>query len=282
MAGSSIKTELLKRNIRVVGVSRSGSEVLCDLSNEKQITKIFRDDRYDAVINAAAQININRCEQRPLESWKINAKLVSIISNLCNKSTVPLLHISTDHFFTYGNDHPHKETDSVFCVNEYARHKLAAEAFALAHPGALVLRTSFLGARRKQHESIINWGINSLLRKDKIELFSDAWTSSVDVETFSSCAIRLFIDKNQRGLLNLGASEVYSKEQLIRKLADILGIDHTDCPSGSVKQLSNRANCLGLDIGKAQELLDDSLPDLEGVCQNLIANGHFGNTVANK
>lgn len=279
MAGSSIKTALLNRNIKVVGVSRSGSDILCDLTDENQITEILQREKYDAVINAAAQVNINRCEKRPLESWKINARLVSILANFCNDSAVPLLHISTDHFFNYGDHYPHKENDPVFCVNEYARHKFAAEGFALACSGSLVLRTSFLGARKKGQKNIINWAIDSLLRKDQIELFGDAWTSSVDVETFSTCAIELFLDKNHRGLLNLGSSEVYSKEQLIRKLAEYLEIDHSKCLAGSIKKLSNRASCLGLDVSKAQGLLGQNLPDLEGVCRNLITNDHFENAV---
>ena len=85
MAGSSIKHELLERSIEVVGVSRSGSDLSCDIKDENQIASVLCSDQFDAVINAAAQININRCDQDPLESWKVNAKAVSIIANFCNE-----------------------------------------------------------------------------------------------------------------------------------------------------------------------------------------------------
>jgi dTDP-4-dehydrorhamnose reductase len=276
MAGSSIKHELLERSIEVVGVSRSGSDLSCDIKDENQIASVLCSDQFDAVINAAAQININRCDQDPLESWKVNAKAVSIIANFCNELDIPLLHISTDHFYTYGDNYPHKESDPVFCVNEYARHKFAAECFALNYSGSLVLRTSILGKSTKGQKSLIDWAIDSLQRQDKIELFCDAWTSSLDVETFSKYAINLFLDVRHKGLLNLASSEVYSKERLIRKLADMLQIDHSKCFSGSVKRLSNRPNCLGLDVSVAQNLLSNSLPTLEEVCTNLISNYRFG------
>ena len=275
MAGSSIKHELLERSIEVVGVSRSGSDLSCDIKDENQIASVLCSDQFDAVINAAAQININRCDQDPLESWKVNAKAVSIIANFCNELDIPLLHISTDHFYTYGDNYPHKESDPVFCVNEYARHKFAAECFALNYSGSLVLRTSILGKSTKGQKSLIDWAIDSLQRQDKIELFCDAWTSSLDVETFSKYAINLFLDVRHKGLLNLASSEVYSKERLIRKLADMLQIDHSKCFSGSVKRLSNRPNCLGLDVSVAQNLLNNSLPTLEEVCTNLISNYRF-------
>ena len=275
MAGSSIKHELLERSIEVVGVSRSGSDLSCDIKDENQIASVLCSDQFDAVINAAAQININRCDQDPLESWKVNAKAVSIIANFCNELDIPLLHISTDHFYTYGDNYPHKESDPVFCVNEYARHKFAAECFALNYSGSLVLRTSILGKSTKGQKSLIDWAIDSLQRQDKIELFCDAWTSSLDVETFSKYAINLFLDVRHKGLLNLASSEVYSKERLIRKLADMLQIDHSKCFSGSIKRLSNRPNCLGLDVSVAQNLLNNSLPTLEEVCTNLISNYRF-------
>ena len=276
MAGTSIKHELLKQSVEVVGLSRSGSDLTCDLEDENQISYIFSSDKYDAVINAAGQIDINKCEYDPLESWKVNAKAVSIITNFCDSLNIPLLHISTDHFYTYGNNYPHKENDPVFCLNEYARHKLAAESFALNYEDSLVLRTSILGVNTRGRKNIIDWAVDSLLRKDQIELFYDAWTSSLDVKTFSKYAIKLFLERKHRGLLNLASSEVYSKEQLIRKLAEMLHINHAKCPSVSIKKrLSNRPNCLGLDVSIAQKLLKERLPSMEEVCTNLINNYDF-------
>lgn len=276
LAGTSIKHELLEQSVEVVGVARSDSDITADIQDESQIMHVFHSGHYDAVINAAAQVDVNRCEQDPLQSWKVNAKAVSTITNLCHELDIPLLHISTDHFYTYGDDYPHKESDPVFCVNEYARHKLAAECFALNYSGTLVLRTSILGKSTKGPKSLIDWAVDSLLRQDRIELFSDAWTSSLDIKTFSKYAVELFLEQNRRGLLNLASSEVYSKEQLIRKLANMLQIDDSRCISKSIKKLSNRPNCLGLDASKAQKLLKDRLPTMEEVCSNLVNNYDFG------
>ena len=278
MAGSSIKRELMEQSIEVVGVSRSGPDLCCDIKDEGQIAHAFAIDQFDAVINAAAKININRCEQDPLGSWKVNAKAVSIITNFCNKFDIPLLHISTDHFYTYGDNYPHKESDPILCVNEYSRHKFAAECFALNYPKSLVLRTSILGKGTKGETSLIDWAFESLMRKDPIELFCDAWTSSLDVKTFSKHAISLFLESRHRGLLNLASSEVYSKEQLIRKLAEMLKIDHSKCKSGSIKRSSNRPNCLGLDVSLAHEILKKKLPTLEEVCTNVISAYNFNGT----
>ena len=46
-------------------------------------------------------------------------------------------------------------------------------------------------------------------------------TSSIDVDSFADIAMRLFLDEEQRGVINVASSEVYSKEQIIRCLADM-------------------------------------------------------------
>ena len=272
MAGSAIREELSQRGIETIGVARSGSDLSCDLTDENEIAYTLNNDNYDAFINAAAQVDVNRCETDPLESWKINAKLVSILANFSHELAIPLLQISTDHFYTHGDSYPHKETDPVLCVNEYARHKYAGELFALASPSSLVLRTSILGVRQHGQKSLFEWAINSLLQQEEIELFCDAWTSSLDVGTFAKIARKLFFDEKHRGLLNVASSEVYSKEQLIRKLADMLDIDHSKCLSGSIKRVSSHPNCLGLDVSKAEILLKQKLPNMEEVCRTLLTN----------
>ena len=270
MAGSAITKQLQHRGFHSTGVARSGSDISCELTNERQVVELLRNVDFDAVINAAAQVDINHCEIDPLESWKINSKLVSIIANLSQDKGFPFLQISTDHYYTCGGNNPHKETDPVYLVNEYARHKYAAEQFALATSNSLILRTSLLGVRGKGAPSLIEWAVDNLLKAQEVEYFSDAWTSSIGVQFFARTALELFFEVKHRGLLNVASSEVYSKEKLIRKLADLLDLDHSICSSGSVAKMNNRANCLGLDVTNAERLLDRQMPNMEEVCRSLI------------
>ena len=59
----------------MVGVSRSRYDLTCDIEDENQITRVMCSDNYDAVINAAAQIDINKCEQDPLKVGESTPKL---------------------------------------------------------------------------------------------------------------------------------------------------------------------------------------------------------------
>lgn len=272
LAGTAVKNNLIERGVTLVGVARANSDIKCDLSDETQLIRLLHAKKYHAIINAAAQIDINRCETHPLESWKINAKLVSILTNYCLERNIPLLQISTDHYYTTGDGYPHKEQDPVILNNEYSRHKYAAEAYALASKNSLVIRTSILGFRPNRMDGLIPWAMSMLFQQKAIELFNDAWTSSIDVETFAEVALTLFMDLKYTGLINVGSRTVYTKERLIRSLADKLELDHSFCTTTSVKKKLNRSNCLGLDVTKVEKLLKRKMPTLAEVCDNLVHN----------
>ena len=98
------------------------------------------------------------------------------------------MQISTDHYYDYGGSMMHSETDSITLLNHYSSQKYAAEAFALTSKYALVIRTSFIGVGGKK--IILLNGQLKLLQK-KMNLFNDAWTSSIDVNSFVKYAVLL-------------------------------------------------------------------------------------------
>lgn len=273
MAGSALKKSLQDRGLSVVGIARKNSDYDCDLSNESNLLHILNMYNYDLIINSAALVDVDYCEANSLESWIINSKIVSVIANWSCKKNIPFLHISTDHFYDYGDNNPHKEEDQICCINEYSRHKFAAEAFALTSKNSLILRTSLLGSRvSRENIGLVEWAISNLTKNKRIKLFNDAWTSSIDVHTFADVALRLLLDKRVFGIFNVAASEVYSKEQLIRSLADKLSINHNQCESVSIKSyFSNRPSCLGLDVSKVEKTLNFKMPNMNDVCLSLIS-----------
>lgn len=271
MLGTAISQSLKAKGIDVLGVARKNSDFDADISNKSSLIQILSLKKYDALINAAALVNIDYCENNPHEGWKVNTEPVATLANWSQEFDIPLLHISTDHYYHYGDNLAHTETDPVFLLNSYAKQKYAAEAYALTSSHSLVIRTSILGQRRTQEKSLIEWAINSLEDGKKINLFRDAWTSSIDVCSFSYFVCKLFFEMNVRGLLNLAAREVYSKETLIRSIADSLGLKHDQCTSESIeKYFPSRPNCLGLNVSRAEHILGHRLPTMQEVCNTLI------------
>lgn len=271
LAGSAINRYLNTLGIDTIGVARKKANINIDLTDEVALSDLLISVDHDAVINAAALVDIKECEINPLEGWKINSSIVSVLAKWSNEENIPLLHISTDHYYPYGNKNAHKENDRIFLLNNYAKQKYAAEAFALTSKNALVLRTSIIGWGTKDRQTLIDWAYKSLVEGKVINLFSDSYTSSLDVNSFAYYCVELFIMKKYRGILNLASSEVYSKEDLIRKLANRFSLSHDQCISASIKDnLSNRPNCLGLDVSKVENILNKSMPSLSEILDKLV------------
>lgn len=271
MVGQAFNAQLSAMGHEVVGAARSQAEINLDISVDEALLLVLERGKFDAVVNAAAIVDIEKCELDPLSSWKTNAAPLAILSTWTREYKVPLLHISTDHYYPYGDNIAHCEDAPVFFLNTYAKHKYAAEAFALASPYSLVLRTSIVSSRKNGGKSLVDWALESLSLGKRISVFNDAWTSSIDVESFARLGWEMFAEKQAKGLYNLSCREVYSKEELIRGLADKAGYTQENLFPASIKEIfPNRPNCLGLNPSKAEKLIGNKCPDFNAVLDNLL------------
>jgi dTDP-4-dehydrorhamnose reductase len=250
--------------------ARRRAPILLDIADAGALASLLEAEAPDVVVNCAALVDVAACERDPGLAYQINARPLSILADWSRSGDRPLVHVSTDHFFTTGGGRPHSEDEPVDLINEYARSKFAGEAFALNAPKALVLRTSILGIRNWRTPSFAEWAIASLMNGERMTLFSDAFTSSIDVRRFATAALDL-LDQGAAGLLNLAAAEVFTKEQLVKEMARQLQLP-LNAGIGTVSSLvPRRPACLGLDVTRAQGYLDTPLPGLTSVVSSVIA-----------
>ena len=74
MAGAAISEFLKSQGISVTGVARKNADFNCDISRDSSLGEVLSMQKYGAIINAAANVDIGFCEKNPLESWAVNAK----------------------------------------------------------------------------------------------------------------------------------------------------------------------------------------------------------------
>lgn len=270
LLGQAIRAEAVRRRIRAFGVARANADHVIDLSRIDSLAPLFGQLRPQIVINAAAQTSLDACESDPGESYRINARAVALIADQCRAVDTPFVQISTDHFFSGGGDRRHGEMDPVVLVNEYARSKYAGEAFALAYPRSLVLRTNIAGFRGwTARPTFAEWLLDSLAKRKPLRLFDDFHTSTIDVPAFSRALFDL-LEKGATGLVNLASRSVSSKRQFAHALARSIGVDLDWDEPASLRELKTpRAESLGLDVTIAERLLGYRLPTLEEVCRSL-------------
>ena len=115
----------------------------------------------------------------------------------------------------------------------------------------------------------MEWLLKTIKNESSISGFVDAYTSSIDVDSFVDVAL-LCVDSRLTGCFNIGCAEVYSKYDLIKGVIAKLGNADIILKRANVSELfPKRANCCGLDVKKIEHELGISLPSLNMVIENL-------------
>ncbi|MGC7870271.1 SDR family oxidoreductase [Desulfosporosinus sp. SYSU MS00001] len=271
MLGYALMNEAQGRKFTVYGASRSQADIILDVTNEQDLSEFVYSLKPDVIINTVAITNLVSCEIDPGLSYRVNTRPVSILAEICNKIGAFFVQVSTDHYYTGDKKQKHTTTCPVCLLNEYARTKFAAEAFALTARNSLVVRTNIVGFRRFEGPpTFIEWVLKSLYNRSEIVLFEDFYTSSIEVGQFAKALFDL-IPKQPRGIINLASHEVSSKKTFIEVVARVFGYKLENPKLGSVKQLAQvqRAESLGLDVAETEALLGYNLPNLSQVVQSL-------------
>jgi dTDP-4-dehydrorhamnose reductase len=270
LLGQAVAQEARRRGAELREAARRGAPIQVDIADDAALCALLDAERPDLVVNCAALVDIDLCERDPALAWRVNARPLAFLAAWSKATGGRLLHISTDQYFTEGCTLAHDEMAPVSLVNEYARSKFAGEALALTAANALVLRTSIVGARGWEQPTFAEWAIDTVENDRPVTLFSDAWSSSIDVTAFVRAAFDM-VEAGASGLYNLAAHEVYTKEQFVREIARQRGLSLTAAKTGSVRMLSTpRAHCLGLDVRRAEAVLGYPLPNLAEVVASLL------------
>jgi len=272
MFGQALLREAARRGYDAIGAARSGGDMICDISDRDRIQKVIASVRPDIIINSAALIVHNLCDEQPHLAYRINGQAVGFMAEAAAAFGARLIQISTDHYYTGDGAAPHAEDHPVTIVNDYAASKFAGEILALTSPHALVVRTNIVGYRHIEgRPAFVEWVIGALEKQESMKLFDDFYTSSIHVKQAAPALFDL-VEKDTEGTINLAAREVSNKERFIRAFAARLGREPRDAKAGSCKDMPGapRAESLGLDVSRAEAILGYRLPALDEVIDSLI------------
>ncbi|MBK3494837.1 sugar nucleotide-binding protein [Viridibacillus sp. YIM B01967] len=261
MLGQAIHNIFKDKGINIITISRSNSDYDIDLMYESDMLMTFIEKKKpNIVINTVAMINLLECENNPENAYLLNGRLPGQIANACRKANSYFIQISTDHFYINDYKFQHSEEDPIYLLNEYARTKFIGETLSLTYRNTLVIRTNIVGFRNKENSpTFAEWVFSTLEKNEKINAFEDFYTSSIDVYHFSYILLEL-IEKRITGIVNLAAKDVLSKYEFIVAIATRFEKEYL-VEKGSLKVMKgiDRANSLGLNVNKLEEILTDNV-----------------------
>lgn len=169
MVGSAVQNSSWAARHDVVTASRKSpsANLHLDIGDADDVKHFFkRNGPYAAVINCAAEANVDTCEANPEAARRVNALGVRWLAEGCLKTNAALIHISTDYVFDGLGQRPYAEDDATGPCSIYGMTKLEGEYYALQIPrvSAVIRSTWIFGGTRTD---FVNGMIDRMRRGEK-------------------------------------------------------------------------------------------------------------------
>ena len=272
MLGQSL-VKILSRNksISIVTAAFTNADYMFDFSNDEYLIKSVNSIRPDVLINAAAIVGLPQCEADPGMAYVINTRLPGRLAELCDNLRCYLIHISTDHYYCNDCDKKHLEIDKITLKNEYARTKYLGEQLVALYSHSLIVRTNIVGYRNNPSKpTFLEWCIQAFNRDEEMTLFDDFYTSSIYTDQLCM-VLEDLLEIRPEGIVNIASSTVSNKMEFILALAKRLTGNEPRYRIGKVNQMLDipRADSLGLDVNKIENIVGYKMPDLEKVIYDI-------------
>ena len=238
---------------------------------ETKLSNYFNKWIPDIIINTVALVNLEKCEKDYSKAYYINCEIAVNIAKIAQKYNSYFIHISTDHYFNDKKD-LHNEIDKVILLNNYAKTKYEAEKeIVKINDKSLIVRTNIIGYRRTKIKSFFEWLLESLKSEDKIELYTNFYTSPINVNHLGDILLKCY-NKKLFGIYNISSKEAINKYNFGLKVANKFEYNFQNVKKVKLLNEGNRlkrALSLGLDVSKIENNLNISMPTIDEVIDSL-------------
>ncbi len=207
----------ISKTKRLNGVSVNQYHV--DLTDEVLVKDLLLKISPDVIIHTAALTKLQYCEVNITEAYKLH---VNLTRTLAEFTKAKFYYISTDSVFN-GEKGNYSENYPTYPLNYYAQSKLQGEWVAMsANPNTLVLRTNIYGFKNPAGSSLAEWALRSLREGKPLSGYTDVLFNPLYVGQLSELIITC-IDRQVKGVLNVGTFEYVSKFDFLKTLTRVMG-----------------------------------------------------------
>src|SRR5205814_4281691 len=157
-----------------------------DLGKPDQMRATLGGLEFDALINTAAQTNVDRCETHQDEAFALNAEAPRLLAEICARKRARFIHISTDYVFDGEKREPYSEEDAARPISVYGESKREGERRALeANDRAVIVRVSWVFG--PDRPSFIDAILKKAREEEKISAVADKYATPT--YTLDICAL---------------------------------------------------------------------------------------------
>lgn len=205
-----------------------------DIANREFIFKLFKDEKFDIVINCAAESHVDRSITEPGIFIKSNVVGTQVLLDACREYSVGRFHqVSTDE--VYGDlpiDNPNllfKEDSIIRPSSPYSASKASADLLVNSYyrtynTPITISRCSNNYGPFQHNEKLIPIMISKILKNEKLPVYGDGRNIRDWLHVYDHCsAIDLIVHKGKEGeVYNIGGNCELSNIEIVKFLLENL------------------------------------------------------------
>jgi len=197
---------------------------VCDFARTREV---LTQARPKIVVNTAAFVQVDRCEDEVERSFRVNTYAVRNLARICQELGSLLVHLSTDYVFDGEKHEPYLEDDIPHPLNVYGVSKLAGEYFVRTLcERHLVVRSSGLyglAGSSGKGGNFIETMIHLAREKKPIRVVDDQVLAPTHAKDLAEAIVRLIASRSL-GLYHVTNNGECSWYEFARTIFTLLGL----------------------------------------------------------
>lgn len=223
---NKLKDSLIYKDIIINGTYSSfkGEEFyFLDISNRKMVETFLEKMSPDIIFLSGAVTNVDLCEEKPEETYKVNVLGVKNIIDLAS-TNCRIVFFSTDFIFN-GEKGLYIESDVPSPISQYGHQKLLAEHYVAAQAQHFnIIRTNVVYGPEKQNKNFAARLIKNLRDNKEVTVPQDEFGTPTYGPDLAERAIDIALHK-PNGIYHVSGSQLISRYRFALEVADIFGYD---------------------------------------------------------
>jgi dTDP-4-dehydrorhamnose reductase len=253
--------------IELIATSRGGNKlaqllpelhfISLDVTDARQIEKVFAVERPTHIIHTAAMTNVDACEEDHPGCWQLNVSAVQQLVKACEQYQVHLIHLSTDFIFD-GEEGPYDEEAKPNPISYYGQSKLAAEELIRKSTcNWAILRTVLVYGIVHDYgrSNIVLWVKNNLEAHKPIQVVNDQFRTPTLAEDLAM-GCWLAVSHDAQGIYHVSGKDLLTPFDMALLVAEYFKLDPSlirEVDASTFSQKARRPLRTGFDISKAEQ-----------------------------
>ncbi|MFZ7132553.1 MAG: SDR family oxidoreductase [Eubacteriales bacterium] len=197
-----------------------------DITKPKEIIEFVTKEKPDCVIHCAGSREIDAMEDSAELGYLSNTFGTKNVALACESAGCKLVYISSDAVYDGEKIQGYHEFDATNPINVYGKSKLLAEKEVKSYCSKyFIIRTALLFGYKGHRENNFIFNIIDTIKKGEKIYANNAQICSPSYTKDLGEAILKMVETTYYGIYNVSNSEIASRYDLSREVAEMLGLD---------------------------------------------------------